>query len=948
MIFHMHRSFLRVAAGFLLLWGQAGLAHGLEECLKPGWPSERSDLRPDPAVTRGTLDNGMRYAVMENREPEDRVALFLYIHAGSLYETAEQRGVAHFLEHMLFNGTTHFPPGELIKFFQNIGMNYGGDTNAHTGYDETVYRLDLPEGTKEVLRKGLLVLADYARGALLVESEVDRERGVILSEKRSRDSAQYRSMVAATEFKFAGTLLPKRQIIGEESVLSKADSALLRSYYDSWYRPENMLLVVVGDVERDMAVSLIGEMFSPLRAEGEMPACPDFGKVDHSGLEVFYRHDDELGKTNVAIETFQNITPIDDSRQLEREELYRYASMMILNNRLKRLQEEKGEVFTGAGYYSGDMLQRVRTSSIMADTRPDKWRETLGLLDHTLRQALRHGVLAGEVDRAKRDILASLDAAVLTSGSRQSERLGQEFIRHFSDNRVFLSPQQERELYGGFLADMQIEDVNRILRQDWAQDNRIVSLTGDVVVDADNPKQLISRIYRAAASQDTEPYLDALAGRFPYLTVPAETEEVLKEQKTYSAIDAERLEFANNIAVTFKRTDFEPNTVRILVDVGQGKLSEPRPGLSLLGEEVVNESGTGRLPPSALAEVLAGTTVNVRFSVGEESFRYSGRAVTTETELLLQLLYHLLQDPGLREQAYVHARNDINQMYDRLAADVQGAVSLKVERFLAGGDPRVGMPSWEQVDSLQFEQLRQWLLPQLRQGSMEVAVVGDFDPVHLRGLLSKYFGTMGERKKNQAESSTLNFPEGRQLQVEVGSSVEKSLVIAAWPTAGFWDIQRTRRLHVLAEIMQERLRQVIREKLGASYAPAVFSAPSRVYGDYGNLQVQVVVAPGREEEILGRITEIAQRLRKDSIDGSELARIKGPLLAHLKEAVRTNQYWLNSVLAGSDRHPQQLEWPESMMADFSAVSAAEVEQLARRYLLPDKMATAVVRPKGTP
>lgn len=917
-------------------------------CLKPGWPSERSDLQPDPALTRGTLDNGLRYVVLENQEPRDRVALFLYVHGGSLHETSAQRGVAHYLEHMLFNGTVHFPAGELVKFFQDIGMSFGGDTNAHTSYDETVYRIVLPKGTEEYLRKGFLVLADFARGALLAEAEVDRERGVILAEKRSRDSAQYRAMVAANGFRYKGTLLPDREVIGVESVLEHADAQVLRDYYDSWYRPENMLLVVVGDIDGASAASLLAEMFSQLKSEGEMAACPDIGTVDHSGLEIFHHHEPELGRTTVAIESVWNTVPTDDSRQLQTEELYRYASMMILNNRLKKLQEENGEVFTGAHYSSGDMLDRIRSSVIMAGTSAEKWSETLGQLDYLHRQALTFGVVAEEVDRVRKDILAALDTAVLTAGSRESEQLGREIYRQFSDNRVFLSPVQERELYGQMLTDMGVADITDRLRRDWPEGNRIVSVVGDAVFGGDSPHSVIEDTYRRHTARQVTAYAEKHTGTFPYLVIPDTPLPGGGVQQAFPAIDAVRYQLDNQVTVVLKRTDFEPSTVRVVVDVGRGKLSEPVPGLALLAEEVVNSSGTGRLPQSVLAEQLAGTTVDVRFGVGEESFRYTGKAVTAEAELLLQLIYHLLQDPGLREQAYVRTMNGLKQMYDSLARDVQGAVKTRVEPFLAGGDLRVGLPPWEQVAGLQLEQVRQWLAPNLATGSMEVAIVGDFDPAVMQALVERYFGAFNKRQAAQAESSTLTFPAGQRLDTTVTTSVAKSLVVAAWPTAGFWDIHRTRRLYILAEVLQERLRLVIREKLGASYAPAVAHLPSRVYGDYGRLQVQVLVEPGREEEILEEIGRIAEGLRADTISTEELERAKGPVLTQLKDAVRTNEYWLYSVLAGSMRHPQQLDWPHSMQTDFAAITAPEIDSLADRYLLDATEAKAVVRPAATP
>ncbi|OQY56441.1 MAG: hypothetical protein B6245_18350, partial [Desulfobacteraceae bacterium 4572_88] len=275
-------------AVFFISFASESLAKKTPACLSIEWPHEKSDLSPAPELVFGKLPNGFRYVLMENHEPRDRVSLHLNVQAGSLHEKDEQRGLAHYLEHMLFNGSEHFAPGELVKYFQSIGMAFGADANAHTGYDETVYDVLLPTGDKESLEKGLLAIQDYARGALLLESEIERERGIILAEKRTRDSAGYRTHVASMNFLFSGTLLPQRMPIGTEAVIKGANHSLLKDYYDAWYRPENMILVMVGDFKTTLAESLIKSRFTALEPGVPPRTCPDLGKVRHKGTKTFY------------------------------------------------------------------------------------------------------------------------------------------------------------------------------------------------------------------------------------------------------------------------------------------------------------------------------------------------------------------------------------------------------------------------------------------------------------------------------------------------------------------------------------------------------------------------------------------------------------------------------------------------------------------------------------
>ncbi len=912
------------------------------ECFKPGWPSDRSIIKPDPGLVRGTLNNGFRYVVMENDEPENRVAVYLYIQAGSINENDKQRGGAHYLEHMLFNGSTHFKPGELVTFFQEIGMTFGDDANAHTGYDRTVYQVDLPDGAEDNLRKGFLIVSDYARGALLLETEIERERGVILAEKRTRDSVRYRASEASRKFKYRGTLIPERPIIGVEETLEKMDRATLKEYYDNWYRPENMVLVVVGDIDTHAVLPVITEFFEPLKAEGSPPACYEFGSIDHPEIDAFYHYEKELGKTEVTIESIMEIDRVDDSVEARFEDLGRYVSMLIMQNRLEKYKEKNAEIFSDAGYFSDDMLQRVQTTMLYGVTEGKDWKTTLKQLDYQLRQAITFGFTEDELERVKKDLESYLESSVMTEDSRDSERLARLIIRHLSEDHVFLSPEQELALYTPMLERLTLESVNTEFRNAWKNGKRLISVVGNTGPEEGLSQKTILAEYKKVSAIEVAQIKESDTSVFPYLQIAPDAEASVRNTEMYSDIGIKKIEFANNVTVSFKKTDFDPNSLKISLDVGQGKFSEPSPGMELITGIVVNDSGTGTLTETELSEVLAGSSVNVSFSITEQSFRLNGSSLTKDVEVLFQLLYATIQDPGFRMSAYVQGQNKIKQMYDRLDNDIYGVVQSKVSRFLANGDPRVGLPPHESVEKVSLEDIRKWILPQFQNGSLEIAIVGDFDEGKIEKLVEKYFGTLPERNPIGPMASTLTFPHGRHLNAEVDSSVEKSIVIVAWPTADMWDIKRTRRLHVLAKIFSERLRLEVREKLGASYAPRVYSAPGILYRGYGKLMVEIVVAPGMEKEIRDVILTVAHSLSHEGISSVEVERVVGPLMNSLRDTVKSNDYWLNSVMIQAARYPQKFEWPKTMKEDYASISSMEIEALAKKYLTETAKATAEV------
>jgi zinc protease len=913
-------------------------------CLATTWPHEQSDLVPDPALIFGRLDNGFRYILLKNQEPKGRVGIYLDVQTGSLYETEEQRGIAHFLEHMVFNGSTNFPPGALVDYFQSIGMSFGGDTNAHTGFDETVYHILLPGASREELDKGLMVMADYGRGALLSAQEIERERGVILSEKRARDSVEYRSHEAGLAFEMRGSLIPERMPIGILTTLQKADHGIMKSYYDAWYRPEKMILVMVGDFDPASVEPLVRARFQSIPAGGPMPSCPEWGQVVHTGTEFFYHHEPEMGFTDVTLETVWNEREGNDSLARQGRDIREMAAARIVQYRLEQLVEKKESPLTKGGSHSGIFLGRIGYGVISAKSDPGKWQSALGAIEQVLRQALEYGFTAQELERVQKEMLSELDSAVLTVATRDSQEVATQIIRNINNNKVVMSPQQEKDVLTPLIKDMTVQNVHAGFQEIWKHPARLVMVTGNAMIAGNDAEAQIKKAYELAAAQKVTPPLAGTALVFPYLHLAGDKEKGLAQELSLPEVQGERLVFAHGLVINLKPTIFQKNEVQIAAHFGLGKQSEPFAGLALLTEQVVNDSGTGQLTKSERDQVLAGSTVKLRFKVGEASFSWMGEAVTQDLELLFQMLQAQLGDPGVRDDAYKKAMQSFEQMYGQMASDVSGAMQLSGESFLAGGNTTFGLPPWSEFAALTPEQIRAWVVPAIVSGSLEVSVVGDFDLKQARELARKYLAPLPPREQDKIIPTQLHFPAGKTKRLTAPTSIDKAMLVVAWPTADFWDIERTRRLYLLTEVFSDRLRKVIREKLGATYSPQVMNQPSRVYPGYGVLRAQLIVAPDQVEAVSREVLQVAGDLWKSGVTAEELARAKPPMLTSLKDMVRTNGYWLHSVLALSSRHPQQLQWPATILSGFESVTREQLTALAQEYLDPAKAAQVMVVP----
>ncbi len=939
----------RLLLGLLFLLSPAGPAWAERTvasapyCQATQWPHELSDLAPDPNLHFGRLDNGFRYVLREHNEPRERTAMFLAVLAGSVHEDDSEKGLAHFLEHMLFNGSTHFAPGELTDYFQSIGMSFGGDTNAHTAYDETVYRIILPRSGHDDLDGGLLVLSDFARGALLLESEVDRERGVILAEMTARDSAGYRAWVAESSFTLRGTRAAERMPIGEREIIEHADREQLQSFYDAWYRPETMVLVLVGDFQRDVAETLIDKHFAGLTAIGEPRPCPDLGRLEHGELESFHHYEPQLGYTEVIIETVANKDPENDALALQQRNLLDLMAGRMINDRLNRQLEAPETPFASAGYYSTVLFDRFRMVGLRAKTAAAYWQESLTELDTMLRQVIRYGFTDEELDRVKRQLLAELDHAVQTKQTRNSQAMARSVVGHVRTNRVLQDPEQERTLFAPVVDAVTTQMVWDHVVEQWQTGSRLVKMVGDALGNVDDGAALVLEHYRLLQQTPIEKPEASAEVAFPYVSIPA-APLIDDATENFADIDAVRYRFANGLVVNAKQTDFQQQTVAVQAHFGSGNATLPKAGLDLLAAAVVNGSGTGRYKRSELRDVLAGSSVRHQFRIGEESFVWEGQALVDDLELLFQVLQAQLYDPGFRPEAYELAMQNFALMYQQLERDVDGGVRMLLEPFFAGGVPGFGLPARESFFALRLDDVRQWLEPQFAGAKVELSAAGDVAPERVRELAGRYLGGEREAAPVAEPLHTPRFPAGETLQTTIDSDIDKAIIRMAWQTDDFWDINRSRRLHVLADVFEDRLRRAVRERLGASYSPFVFSTTSRVHAGFGMLVAQVVAESSLLPAVQREIEAVAASLRSEPVSEEELQRAKRPMETMLRQSIRSNDYWLRSVLTLSSRHEEQLRWPLTMIDDFGAVTTAEVTELAERYLIPERRATGIVVP----
>jgi zinc protease len=521
-----------------------------------------------------------------------------------------------------------------------------------------------------------------------------------------------------------------------------------------------------------------------------------------------------------------------------------------------------------------------------------------------------------------------------------------------TQDRLFQSPEQERALLAPVAQALTPEMLHQAFKETWAPEARQILVTGNAAIDgANGPEERIRSVYLASRETAVQKPDEKNVRQFPYLPDP-ETPGRVSREITDEDIGVARIDFENQVRLNMKKTDFKVNQVVAEISFGRGESAEPenQPALCELGEETLNESGFGGMKKEDLRLALAGKKVSVVFSVAEDRFRLTGSCATDEVRLMFQLFYAFFHDWTCREDAYLVSLDRFRQQYNELTHTIDGAMTLEGDRFLAGGDSRFGLPpDFSAFENIRPDDIRSWIENALRQSLPEISVAGDFDPAEVADAAALYFGTLRLPVSGSPEDDSRrrpSVPAGESKVLTVPTEIPKAYVEVAWPTADFWDIQRTRRFMVLSHIFSDRMRRIIREEAGLSYSQYAYHDPSLAYPDYGVFHAAAEIKPEEAEAVIARIRAIAADIMEHGVTDEELDRAREPILTGIKELVKTNDYWLRSVLSGCRDHPERLEWSRNFMNDYQAVTTAEMTRLVRQYLDASRCVSIIVKPEG--
>lgn len=943
---------MRILCGLLLIFAfGASRPVAAKEKAAPktiAFPQEESDLKPDPAARFGRLENGVRYVVLSNREPKDRASLRLLVLAGSFHEAEDQRGLAHFLEHMAFNGSKHYPPGKLIEFFQRMGMSFGADVNASTSFDRTIYQLELAHADNPTLQEGMGVLTDYAAGLLLSDEQIDLERGVILSEKRARDSTGYREFVAQFEAMLGTTLLPKRLAIGAPEVIAKAKRERFLDFWNTWYRPENMVVVAVGDWADEAAVEkIVREHFESVRARAPHRPAPALGKLPKfEGIRAIFHAEPEAPATNIALASITPYSHQPDTAARQKDLLRRHLALAMLNRRFNILGKQENAPFTSAWASVSEQFDFLKDSSVQLVCKSEQWATALAVGEQELRRAIEHGFTVAELSEAVANRRNQLEQASLSATTRHSNLLADTIVGAFVSREVFTTPAYDLALLKPALEKITPAECQAALRKDFGGSGRFVSVTGNAKMTGD-AKAAIALAYEQAHAVAVTPPDTEKKIEWGYIDFGPPGKIAKREH--IADLDLELITFENGARLNLKRTDFEAGRINLRASVGNGTMTQPadKRGLPTVAGITFIQGGLGKHSADDLLQLFAGRNVGWQFRPDFDSFYFSGHTTRDDLAVQLQLLAAELTDPGYRPEGLRLVRKSLEQLYRRLKHTVDGPLTTEIANILVNGDLRFGMPEEEVMMARTIDEVKAWLTPQLAHGSLELALVGDLDIEATIEAASRTIGALPRREAKPAldELKKVTFPaQPFAKNYVIDSEIPKGGVYLYWPTDDLLDARRGRRLNLLAAILQDRMRVKIREELGATYSAHAQNQSSETIPGYGYLVASIDVDPSAAGKISDLAVEIADELSQKGVSDEEFGRARQPTLSNFRQSLRENSYWLHVVLGRAQEKPERLEWARTRIADVEGITPAEISALATKYLGRERASQATILP----
>ena len=900
----------------------------------------------DAAVRTATLPNGLKYFIRQNDKPAQRVSMRLAVKAGSMMEADDQRGLAHLIEHMAFNGSTHFKPGEIFSYFESVGARLGPHVNAYTSFDETVYMLDLPTDKPEILDKAMTALADYAGGLTLGPDEINKERPVVIEEWRLGLGAGSRIRDKQLPLLFYKSRYAERLPIGRPDVIRNAPPERLRAFYDTWYRPERMALVVVGDVKPDAIEAAITSHFGPLTARAPAAPLPDRSVPINKDLLISVVSDPEVTRTNVAIERKRKRESEQTAADYRRDLVQRVIEH-IIDERFSDLERRPDAKILGGGAGGGTLSQEVATFTLGAAVEDGHLEDGVAVLVQEANRIKEFGFSASEVQRAKSWLASFFERAYAERDKTESGSYAGEYVRYFLNGEPSPGIAFEYRLVKQVLPTISDAEVAALANALLTDDGRVVLATSpqkpSIRIPTDDE---LNRALVAANSNRVTPWTDTTTTRALLENPPAAGTGV--DRRIIDDMGLTIVRFGNGVEAWLKPTDFKNDQVLFtLTASGGASLAPPADYVEAsMADDLASLSGFGGLKAVDLQKMLAGKLASARPFIGLSSHGIGGSAAPAQLETALQLLYQEFTAPGDDPGAFPLLKRQLEAAVANRGRAPQQIFAEKLAAINTSNHYTAQPLTAERVATLDRNKMRAFYRQAFSNAAdFTLFMVGAFKPDEAIPLLAQYVGSLPStgRPASRFKDVGLRFPSVKEeAKVEAGREPRGQTVISffADPDA---DPMAQERVQEAATVLQIALRDVLREQLGQTYSVSAGLVQPLPQRGNGRIEVRFGAAPENLESMTRRVLHEVSRLQQEGPSPDLTNRAKESARRDYETALKRNEYWMARLdgvhMFGRDPH-------EILTRNqrIDAVTPQVLQETFKTYFPSDRMTIVTLVP----
>lgn len=910
-----------------------------------------AELPFDATIRTGVLDNGMRYYIKQNPKPEQRVELRLAINAGSMQEEDSQQGLAHFVEHMCFNGTKNFEKNALVNFLELTGVRFGADLNAYTSFDETVYMLQLPTDKEGLVDKGLLVMHDWAGAVTFANEEIDKERGVILSEWRTRLGADERMRQSYWPKIFYNSRYANRLPIGTTEVITKAPYERLTTFYKDWYRPNLMALIVVGDINVDEIEKKVKEQFSKLKNPENPKEKIIYDVPGHKETFVGVATDPEA--TRVFLQVIHKHDPViiktlDDYRSSLMNSLYD----LMMSDRYDELGQKPDAPFSFAGSGYGNYVRNKDAYFIQAAAKENSIEACIRSVMTEQIRLQKHGFTDTELERAKISLLRSYEQAFKEKDKTTSGSLSMECVSHFLQQQPLFGIEKELQLVKELVPTIKLAEVNQLANKWITKENRAVVLTAPAKEGLKIPtEEYIKQILAELENVQVEPYKDKFLDMPLMAQEPKAGSVTATKTITDNGLNVTEYTLSNGVKVILKPTDFQNDQILLSAfSPGGHSIYDDKDFLTAANADaIVSGGGVGDFDRLALDKKLNGKTVRMSPYINELYEGFEGSSSKEDFETMLQLVHLYATKPRKDKEAFETFMNDMKEEMRNALSSPQAYFSNEFQKVLSNNHlRRKGLLTEDEMKTINFERAFEIYNDRFSDCSdFTFVMVGNVDPEKAKPLIEKYLGSLPNknRKENWKDVGVTIPKEGKTLPLVKGLAPQSNVIIA-FPKEEQWSREKAFHVESMVAVLNIMVRENLREDKGGVYSPFVGGGFSRDPKGSSQVIVFFQCAPEDVEKLVAAVKEEVKSLQTKGPSEDNMAKVKETRRRGYETNSKRNNFWV-SILNDSYQHnesPLRVFDTEKRIEELKAV---DVQNAAKNFVDLDKAIIVTVKPEKT-